>query len=109
MASKLTSENNPKQLILQTPYFSLTDIMEQNFSWIPKSILKYKFDSNEYLKQNKLPITIFHGISDRVIPFNSSLKLKKNHPQINLISIENFGHNGMTFNEFYLKKIKEVL
>ncbi|WP_196888408.1 alpha/beta hydrolase [Aureivirga sp. CE67] len=109
MASKLASENNPKQLILQAPYYNLPDIMKQNFSFIPTSILKYKLDSNEYLKKYKNPITIFHGTEDKIIYYGSSEKLKQNHSQINLIPIENFGHNGMTFNEKYLREIQKVL
>ena len=110
LASKLASENNAKRLILQAPYYNLTDMMRQRFSFIPTFILKYKFATNEYLKQCKMPITIFHGNQDGVIYYESSLKLKDEFKdKIDLIVLEGQQHNGMTYNPDYQKKIVEVL
>ncbi len=109
LASKLASENAPKQLILQAPYYSLPDVMEQKFSFIPKFILKYKFPTNEYLKHCNMPITIFHGNRDNVINYNSSLKLKKDFNQINLITLNGQGHNGITYNKNYIQMLEHLL
>lgn len=110
MASKLASVNKPKQLILQAPYYSLTDMMKHRFSFIPTFILKYKFETNEYLKSCKMPITIFHGNDDNVIYYGSSLKLKDDFKkQIELITLINQGHNGMTDNKNYKNKLSEIL
>lgn len=109
MASKLASENTPKELILQAPYYNLTDIMRRKFSLIPTFILKYKFETNKYLKKCKMPITIFHGKEDRVISYNSSLKLKKDFPKINLITLFKQGHNRISYNKVYNQKLKILL
>jgi len=110
LASKLASENNPKELILQAPYYSMKDMMQHNFSFIPTFILKYKFATNEYLKNCKMPITIFHGNNDNVIYYGSSLKLKKDFKsKINLITLDNQGHNGMTDNLEYKAELKKIL
>ena len=110
LASKLASDNNPKQLILQAPYYSMTDIVQYKFPYSPTFVLKYKLSTYEYLKKCKMPITIFHGTNDRVIYYGSSLKLKKEFKeQINFISLKDEGHNGMTYNKDYIKEIKKVL
>lgn len=110
LASKLASTNNPKLLILQAPYYNLTDMMKQRFSFIPTFILKYKFSTNEYLKNCKMPVVIFHGNSDQVINYDSSLKLKKEFKaQDTLITLKGQGHNGMTDNEQYKLELAKIL
>lgn len=110
LATKLASTNNPKLLILQAPYYNLTDMMKQRFSFIPTFLLKYKFATNEYLKNCKMPIVIFHGNSDEVIYYGSSLKLKEEFKkQDTLLTLNGQGHNGMTNNEEYKTEITKIL
>ena len=110
LASKIASTNNPKLLILQAPYYNLTDMMKQRFSFIPTFILKYKFATNEYLKNCKMPVVIFHGNSDEVIYYGSSLKLKEEFKkQDTLITLNGQGHNGMTDNEEYKMELTKIL
>ncbi len=110
LAAKLASENSPAQLILQAPYYNLTDIMRQRFPLIPTFILKYKFATNEYLKDCEMPITIFHGDRDRVISYQSSLKLKEGFPdKISLVTLDGQGHNGMTDNPDYRRALRKIL
>lgn len=110
LASKLASANNPKLLILQAPYYNLTDLMKQHFPFIPTLILKYKFATNEYLKNCKMPVVIFHGDQDEVIYYGSSLKLKNEFKhQDTLITLEGQGHNGITYNENYKTELAKIL
>lgn len=110
LASKLASDNKPGQLILQAPYHSLTDMMRQRFPFIPTFILKYRFATNEYLKNCTMPVTIFHGNRDHVIHHESSLKLKADFTdKINLITLNGQGHNGMTYNPDYQRELKTIL
>jgi pimeloyl-ACP methyl ester carboxylesterase len=101
-ASKIASTNNPKLLILQAPYYSLTDMMKHTYPIIPTFILKYKFETNEYIKDCKMPIVVFHGNQDKVIYYGSSLKLKEEFKkQDTLITLSGQGHNGITENPEY--------
>lgn len=110
LASKLASDNSPKQLILQAPYYSLTNMMNKRFWFIPTFILKYKFATNDYLKDCKMPITIFHGKVDQVISFKNSLKLKAEFEnKINLIELAGQGHNGITDNNHYKMELQRIL
>ena len=43
LATKLASDNHPKLLILQAPYYSLTDMVRHTYPVIPTFLLKYKF------------------------------------------------------------------
>lgn len=109
LAARIASENNPRLLILQAPYYNLTEMMRVRFPFIPTFILEYKFATNEYLKTCKMPVVIFHGDNDRVIDYSSSLRLKTDFPQINLITLPGQGHNGISDNEIYRTELRKIL
>lgn len=109
MAAKLASTNNPKQLILKAPYYNLKEIVKNQFSFIPSFILKYTFDTNQYLKDCKMPISIFHGNKDKVIPYQSSVKLKNDFSNIDLTILSDQKHNGISNNLEFRKKIITLL
>jgi len=109
-AAKIASVNSPKLLILQAPYYSLTDMMNHIYPIIPTFILKYKFETNKYIRECTMPIVIFHGNRDEVIYYNSSIKLKelfKNGDK--LVTLSGQRHNGMTNNPDYKNEIKKIL
>jgi len=110
LATKLASTNQPKMLILQAPFFSLTDMMKHTYPIVPTCLLKYKFETNDYIKACKMPIVIFHGDQDRVIYYKSSLKLKDEIKSTDtLITLKGQGHNGMTDNPVYRDEIEKIL
>ncbi len=110
MAAELASRNHPKMLILEAPYYNLTDLMKRKYSLVPTFILKYKFATNTYLKSCKIPIFIFHGMEDKSTFYTSSLKLKEEFKdKVKLISLEGQGHSGITENEKYQKELREIL
>jgi len=110
LATRLASTNHPKLLILQAPYYSMTDMMKHTFPFIPTFILKYKLQTNEYIKNCKIPIVIFHGNADEVIYYGSSLKLEPLlKPTDTLITLNGQGHNGITDNPEYKMNILRIL
>ena len=110
MATKIASTNHPKLLILQAPYFSLTDLMKHTYPIIPTFILQYKLATNQYIKGCKMPIVVFHGDEDEIIYYGSSLKLKALFkPQDTLITLNKQHHNGITDNENYRVAIRKIL
>ncbi|WP_229719278.1 alpha/beta hydrolase [Winogradskyella schleiferi] len=111
IASYLASKNNPKQLILETPYYSILDVAKDRFPILPvKQLLKYHFPTHQYLLKTKCPITIIHGTDDGVVPYASGKKLSELHIEnLNFITVEGAGHNNLIEFEDYHKTIKAVL
>lgn len=108
-AAMLAANNHPRQLILHAPYFSLLDLTERRFPMIPTSMLKYKFQTNQFIGKVEAPITIFHGDKDRVIYYGSSLKLQKMfRPKDRLVTLHGLGHNGFERNEEYLLELAKL-
>jgi alpha-beta hydrolase superfamily lysophospholipase len=109
-AAYLASTNYPKLLILQAPYYSLTDLMRHTYPIIPTFILKYKLRTNRYIRNCKMPVVMFHGTKDAVIYYGSSLKLKKELKRTDtLITLNGQGHNGITDNPDYIHAVKSIL
>jgi pimeloyl-ACP methyl ester carboxylesterase len=85
-------------------------MMRHTYPIIPTFLLKYKFRTNEYIKDCKMPVVIFHGNRDEVIYYGSSLKLKTQmKPQDTLITLDGQGHNGMTDNPEYISALGKIL
>jgi uncharacterized protein len=85
-------------------------MLRHNYAIIPSFILKYKFETNNFLKNCKMPIVIFHGDADQVIYYGSSVKLQSEF-KINdkLITLKGQGHNRMNVNQDYLNEMRIIL
>ena len=84
--------------------------MRKVYPVIPTFILKYRFETNEYIRHCKMPIVIFHGDQDEVIYYHSSVKLKEMMKETDtLITLEGQSHNGITDHPEYQKAIQKIL
>jgi len=109
-AAWLAANNNPKKLILLTAYYSLTDLMHEKYKIIPDFLLKYKFKTNEYITNLKIPVAIIHGSEDDLISPNAAIRLKKQCKDTDeLIIIEGMSHNGIHDNHQFQKQMRELL
>jgi len=109
-ATFLAQQNNPKQLILISPYYSVSDVVSHKYKIVPNFLLNYKFPTNIFIEKVKAPILIIHGNKDDVIYFGSSKKLiKLCKPNDKLFIIDNLGHNGFYDNFEFLELLKENL
>ncbi len=110
-ATKLASMNNPKMLILDAPYYSLTKVTSRYMPFMPLSvILRYPMPTYKWLKYVNCPIRIIHGTQDKLIPFKSSVKLSQIKPkQTRLYPVIGGGHKNMNTFEEYHKILSEII
>ncbi|WP_244248435.1 alpha/beta hydrolase [Flavobacterium foetidum] len=59
-AAKLASENNPKALILQAPYYNFLELSSSRVPFFPDFMKKFSLETNLNLPKVKSPIYIFH-------------------------------------------------
>ena len=109
-ATWLASENRPKLLILQAPYFNLPDLANHYFKILPSCLVRYKFRTDKYFTSVECPVVIFHGNHDEIIYTGSSYKLKELFKSMDkLIILERQKHNGINDNETFRKELKKIL
>ncbi|MGE0562001.1 MAG: alpha/beta hydrolase [Flavobacteriales bacterium] len=110
IATRLAHENNPKILILETPYFNFYDVSKFHYPYLPNSILlHYKFKINKLLPEIKIPVYIFHGTEDETVPYNSSERLVLLSKNTELITIKNGSHSNLNTFHVYHEKLSEIL
>ena len=109
VASWLASRVGCRQLILETPYYSMTSMTRHYVPIYPASLMRYSFPVNEYLQHVKVPVTIFHGTSDEVIPYKQSAKLKEELNRIDLITVPRGRHNNLYSFPVVIQKLESLL
>lgn len=111
IAAWLASRKNCRRLILETPYYSITSLCNRYFPIYPVgSMIHYKIPSYQYLQQVIVPVTIFHGTSDGVIPYSNAEKLKPFlKPTDQFITIEGGSHNDLNDFPLFHEKLDSLL
>jgi len=97
IAARIASWNNPRLLILDSPYYSFYYNTNRFLFWTPlKWIMRYPIRTNEYLEYVQCPVHIIHGTNDFLIPYNQSEMLYNRYPdKVKLIPIKGAGHNDL--------------
>lgn len=70
-----TVKKKPRMLVLETPYWSLVDVVRQKYPILPSFLFRYELPRHEFLKAAHCPIHFIHGTLDEKIPSNSSERL----------------------------------
>ncbi|MFT3910142.1 MAG: alpha/beta fold hydrolase [Ferruginibacter sp.] len=77
IAAYAASVSKCKELILETPYYSITNLFNHYAFVFPVSLMiKYKIPTWKFLEDVKVPVTFFHGTDDKIIPYSCAEKLK---------------------------------
>ncbi|ETN95448.1 hypothetical protein SAMN04487906_2545 [Zhouia amylolytica] len=110
-AAYLAATNNPRLLILDAPYYSVSYIAKRFLPFMPMSLLlRFPVKTHKSLKEVNCPIKIIHGTNDKLIPFKTSIKLSKIKPeQTRLYPVIGGGHNNLHTFPMYHRFLEEIL
>ena len=97
MASYLAAHVAAKYLILETPFDTIQGMIA---SHIGRKAIPVQFNlvfpNHTFVAQAKMPVLIFHGTRDRVVPYASAIKLKESlKPTDQFITIPGGAHNNL--------------
>lgn len=106
----LASENKPSMLIMQAPYYSLTDVIQGYCPVVPRFLVRYKLETYKYIEKCTMPIVIFHGDQDKTIPYKNSVRLSALLKDTDrFVTLSGEGHNHITYNNLYKETLTEIL
>jgi Lysophospholipase len=110
IASQLASVKDCKRLILETPYYSIPALLGYYAPIYPVSYIShFKMPVAEYLKNVTVPVAIFHGLKDEIIPYSNAARLKEFlKPGDEFISIPGAGHNNLNEFKIFHQKLDSI-
>jgi len=110
-ATKLASDNKPRYLILDAPYYNFRKVVERFIPLLPvRWVLRYHLRTDKWIIHVNCHTYILHGTKDWLIPLKHSEQLRALNPtRITLIRIEGGRHNNLpTFPEYH-NFIRDIL
>jgi hypothetical protein len=96
IAAQLASVRDCRQLILETPYYSMDALAKKYFFMFPVGAMsRYSLPTHRYFEYIRAPVTIFHGTRDGVIPYKHARWLTDLKPGTELVTLEKGRHNNL--------------
>ncbi len=110
VAALVAAENDPRELIIWTPYYSMVDMKNAAYPFLPSFLVRYPLRTDLALPEIDEPITIFYAGEDTRLPVERAIKLNKFLDRNDeYIMLEGQGHNGVFHNRQLQQKMKEIL
>lgn len=110
IAAQVAVANDPKGLMMWTPYYSMIDMKNGSYPFLPSFLVRYPLRTDLALQKIEEPIIIFYAENDRVLPVERSIKLNQfldGNDQHYML--EDQGHNGVFFNREVKMKVPQIL
>lgn len=110
-AAKIASDNSPRYLILDAPYYNFTNVIERFLPILPvRWVIRYRLRTDKWIMHVNCHTYILHGTKDRLIPISHSEKLQALNPRkITLIRIHGGRHNNLPSFPEYHNFIRDIL
>jgi pimeloyl-ACP methyl ester carboxylesterase len=111
IGARLASWNDPRMLILDSPYFSFYHQIRRYGWWLPlRYLLRYQLRTDQFIKKVTCPIYIIHGNKDRLISYAQGKRLHEiSADRSTLITIEGGGHNNLPDFPEYHEHLYDIL
>lgn len=110
-AAYVAAAREGKRLILETPFYSMKDLFYTYYPFLPRLFsFRYHFPSHAYLCKARMPVVIFQGTADCVVPFASAKRLQSClGPGDVFYTVPGASHNNLLFYDIYNQVIAQLL
>ena len=101
----------PRQLILETPYYSIPDLFSSfAFIYPAAAMSTYKIPTYKFLQDVEAPVAIFQGTHDGLTRYRRAQKLKKYFkPGDSFVTINKGTHHNLASFKEYHKALDSIL
>ncbi len=105
---QLAKHRAPNAMILESPFTSVASMTARYLA--PAPMLKHPFRNDEVIRSLHVPLLIFHGGRDNIVPIRHGRKLRDLARDAELIEFPDKGHNDMPVEtEQYWGPVKSFL
>lgn len=109
ISSYIASQRRPKQVVLETPYYSIAQVACKRYPYVPVKLLnRFPLSNADHIASIVCPVHLIHGTGDRVVPYSSSLMLKKLNPSATLHTVAGGDHSDLKLYEDYHRALREI-
>lgn len=111
IAAQVAATHHAKLLLLETPYYSIHSLFSYYLPFYPIGrMIHYELPTYKYLPEVLMPVIIFQGTDDGVVPYRNAKKLiPLMKPKDRFITIEGGTHNDLTTYPEYRRVVDSVL
>jgi Lysophospholipase len=110
VACQLATQVEAKMVLLETPYLSLVAMAHESLPYFPANLLmRFQFRNDLNISKVKMPIYLFHGTKDELIPYKQAVQLQNQYGKEILTTIEDAGHNNLSEFASFQNKLDELL
>jgi len=111
IAANLGSRVKPKAMILESTFSTVDKLASDIFPYVPKYLIRFKYETTKHLKDIKYPILIVHSVDDNIIPYRFGEEVFKNANEPKTFVQISGGHNHgfLQSKDIYLPALKKFL
>ncbi|MCC3861214.1 alpha/beta hydrolase [Pseudemcibacter aquimaris] len=100
VAVQMATKYDASLLALISPYSSMADVAASHYPILPvKLLLKDRYNNIEHIKNVDVPILMFHGNRDKVIPIKFGQKLANINNNAQFNELLGYGHNDLNMDD----------
>ena len=112
IAAKIAAAKNPRALIVESSFTSITDLGAQLYPFLPVRLLsRFRYDTLKYIKEVRSPVLVIHSSEDEIIPFSHGEAIfKAANPPKEFLEIQGSHNEGFWLSRtVYSKAIEKFI
>ena len=96
VALELAAQVTPARVVLEAPFLSVRAMARETVAFLPLFVVPDWHDNLATLQRVRVPVAIFHGTADRVVPFEHGRALAASSEAASFHAVDGAGHHVLS-------------